>query len=67
MWLRLRNVEKKFFVLSYSLRIRDTYLLLESPRPLSPPWGPQISYQPAYELALSVPKFKAGFYSRSTH
>ena len=28
------------------------FLLLESPRPLSPPWGPQTSYQPASDLTL---------------
>ena len=38
--------EKKKFVLSSSLRTPDPYLL-ESPRPLSPSWGPQTSYQPA--------------------
>ena len=36
MWLKLRNVEKKKFVLSSSLRIPDPYLLLENPRPLCP-------------------------------
>ena len=36
------NVEKKkkMFVLSSSLRISDPYLLLESPRPVSPRQGP---------------------------
>ena len=29
-----------------SLRTSDPYLLPESPRPLSPPWGPQNPYQP---------------------
>ena len=38
---------KKMFVLSSSLRIPDPYLFLESPRLLSPPWGPRTSYQPA--------------------
>ena len=56
MWLRLRNVEKtKMFVLS-SLRIPDPYLLFESLRPLSSPWGPRTSYQPACELTLSIVK-----------
>ena len=56
MWLRIRNVEKtKMFVLS-SLRIPDPYLLFESLRPLSSPWGPRTSYQPACELTLSIVK-----------
>ena len=29
------------------------FLLLENSRPLSPPWGPWTSYQPAQELTLS--------------
>ena len=37
----------KMFVLFSSLRTPDLYLLLESPRPLCPPWGPWTSYQPA--------------------
>ena len=45
--------KKKKFVLFSSLRILDPYLLLESPRPLSLPQGPQTSYQPALELTLS--------------
>ena len=40
-------------VLSSSLRILDVYLFLKSPRPLSPPEGPQTSYQPAQELTRS--------------
>ena len=43
------------FVLSFSLRIPDSFLLLRSPRPLSPPRGPWTSYQPAQELTLSPP------------
>ena len=46
--------EKKMFVLSSSLRIPEPYLRFESPRPLSPPWGPQTSYQSAWELTLSL-------------
>ena len=46
----------KIFVLSCSLRIPDPYLCFESPRPLSSPWGPQTSYQPAQELTLSTPR-----------
>ena len=42
------------FVLSTSLRIPDPYLPFKSPRPLSPPWEPQTSYQAAKELALSL-------------
>ena len=72
MQLRLRNVEggikknknknkKQMFVLSSSLRIPDSYLLLESPKPLSPPHpppqGPWTSYEPASELTLSFPLF----------
>ena len=41
------------FVLSSFLRIPDRYLHFENPRPLSPPWGPQTSDQPAQELTLS--------------
>ena len=45
MWLRLRNVEGgKKFVLSSFWRIPDPYLLLENPRPLSPPRGPQTPF-----------------------
>ena len=44
------------FVLFSSLRTPDPYLLLESPRPLSPPRGPQTSYQPTEELTLSLPQ-----------
>ena len=40
---RLRNAGKKMFVLFSSLRTLDPYLLLESPRPLSPPQRPQTS------------------------
>ena len=36
MGLRQSNVEKNVC----------PFLLLESPRPISPPWGPQTSYQP---------------------
>ena len=31
-----------------------SFLLLGSPRPFSPPQRPQTSYQPTYELTLSV-------------
>ena len=41
------GLEKKKFVLFSSLRTPDPYLLLESLRLVSPPWGPQTSYQPA--------------------
>ena len=51
---RERKKKKKMFVLSSSLRTPDPYLRFEGPRPLSPPWGPQTSYQPAYELTLSA-------------
>ena len=37
---------EKMFVLFSSLRTPDPYLLLESLRLVSPPWGPQTSYQP---------------------
>ena len=46
--------KKEMFVLSSSLRIPDPYPCFESPRPLSPPREPRISYQPAQELALSI-------------
>ena len=51
---------KKMFVLSSSLRIPDHYLCFKIPRPLSSPWGPQTSYQPAQELTLSFPPFLLG-------
>ena len=35
------------------------FLLLESPRPLCPPQGPQ-TYQPTWELTLSFPSFLLG-------
>ena len=41
------NSGLKTFVLSFSLRTPDPYLLLKSPRPLCLPRGPQTSYQPA--------------------
>ena len=42
---KTKDVGKKKFVLFSSLRTPDLSLLLESPRPHSPPWGPQTSYQ----------------------
>ena len=41
------GLKGKKLVLFSSLRTPDSYLLLESPRPLSPPRGPRTSYQPA--------------------
>ena len=52
MWLRLSNIEKKVCPISSS-RAPDPFLLLESPRPLSPPRGPQTSFQPTKVLTLS--------------
>ena len=46
--------KKKTFVLSSSLRFPDPYLLFKSPRAFFPPWGPWTSYQPAWELTLSL-------------
>ena len=40
-------IGKKMSVLFSSLRTPDPYLLLENPGLVSPPWGPQTSYQPA--------------------
>ena len=40
--------------LHFTLRIPDPYLLLESPRLLSPAQGPWTSYQPTQELTLSL-------------
>ena len=40
--------ERKMFVLFSSLRTPDLCFLLKSPRPLSPPQGPQTSYPPAW-------------------
>ena len=44
---------KNSVCLFFLLRIPDPYLHLESPRLLSPPWGPRTSYQPTQELTLS--------------
>ena len=41
-------IEKKKKIVRFSsLRTPDPCLLLESPELVSPPWGPQNSYQPA--------------------
>ena len=50
--LRHSNVGKKFVLFS-SLRTPEPYLHLESPKPLSCPWGPQTSYQSTWELTRS--------------
>ena len=55
MWLRLRNVKAKNTCPFFLLENSDPYLLLESPRPFSPPQGTWTCHQPAWELTLSIP------------
>ena len=52
-WLRLRNVEGNSLSFPPPWEFQTPNVHFESPRPLSPPWGPWTSYQSAQELTVS--------------